>query len=64
MTGPKARLARVVGAAEAVIIAAYWDACDDAERVVDPAERTAVPWALECLEEVHEIARAIKAHPA
>ena len=64
MIGPKTRLARCVRAAEGVIIAAYWDACDDAERAVDPAELTAVPWALECLEEAHEIARAIKAHPA
>lgn len=64
MTGPKARLARGVRAAEVAIIAAYWDACDDAERAVDPAELTAVPWAQDCLAEAHEIARAIEAHPA
>jgi hypothetical protein len=50
--------------AEVAIIAAYWDACDDAERAVDPAELTAVPWALECLAEAHEIALAIEASPA
>ena len=62
MTGPKARLARGVRAAEAAMIAAYWDACDDAERAVDPAELTAVPWAQACLAEALEIARAIEAH--
>ncbi len=64
MTGPKARLARGVRAAEAAIIAAYWDACDDAERAIDPAELTAVPWALECLAEALEIALAVEAHHA
>lgn len=64
MTRPKTRLARGIRMAEVAIIAAYWDACDDAERAVDPAELTAVPWAQDCLAEAHEIARAIEAHPA
>lgn len=64
MTGPKARLARGVRAAEAAIIAAYWDACDDVERAVDPAELTSVPWALEALEEAYEIALAVEANHA
>jgi hypothetical protein len=63
MTRPKARLARGIRMAEVAIIAAYWDACDDAERAVDPAELTAVSWALECLAEVYEIALAIEAYP-
>ena len=64
MTRPKTRLARGIRIAEVAIIAAYWDACDDAERAVDPAELTAVPWALECLAEAHEIALAVEAHHA
>lgn len=64
MTRPKARLARGIRMAEVAIIAAYWDVCDDAEQAVDPAELTAVSWALECLAEAHEIACAIEAHPA
>jgi hypothetical protein len=64
MTRPKTRLARGVRMAEAAIIAAYWDACDDAQRAVDPAELTPVPWALEFLAEAHEIALAVEAHPA
>jgi hypothetical protein len=63
MTRPKTRLARGIRMAEVAIIAAYWDACDDAERAVDPAELTPVYWALECLAEAHEIARAIEVHP-
>jgi hypothetical protein len=50
--------------AEAAIIAAYWDACDDAQRAVDPAGLTTVPWVLECLAEAHEIALAVEAHHA
>ncbi len=64
MTRPKTPLARGIRMAEVAIIAAYWDACDDAQRAVDPAELTAVSWALECLAEAYEIALAVEAHHA
>ena len=63
MTRPKARLARSVRMAEAALAAAYFDACDDAERAVDPADLTPSAWAQACLAEAYEIAKAIEFHP-
>jgi hypothetical protein len=63
MTRPKARLARSVRMAEACLAAAYFDACDDAQRAVDPAEVTPSAWAQACLAEAYEIARAIEVYP-
>jgi hypothetical protein len=63
MARPKARLERNVRMAEAALAAAYFDACDDAQRAVDPADLTSSAWAQACLAEAHEIARAIEVHP-
>lgn len=63
MTRPKARLARNVRMAEAALAAAYFDACDDAERAIEPADLTPSAWAQACLAEAYEIARAIEFHP-
>ena len=62
MARPKARLERNVRMAEAALNAAYFDACDDAQGAVDPADLTASAWAQGCLAEAHEIARAIEFH--
>lgn len=64
MSRPKARLARSIGSAEAAIAAAYFDACDDAQAAVDPADMTDVAWARSFLENVYEHARATEADPA
>ena len=63
MTRPEARLARSVRMAEAALAAAYFDACDDAQRAVDPTEVTPSAWAQACLADAYEIARAIEFHP-
>jgi hypothetical protein len=62
MTRPEARLARSVRMAEAALAAAYFDACDDAQRAVDPTEVTPSSWAQACLADAYEIARAIEFH--
>ncbi len=64
MTRPKARLERQIGMAEAAIVAAYFDACDDAQAAVDPADMTDVAWARAFLDEIFEYARATEADPA
>ena len=61
MTRPKARLERQIGMAEAAIVAAYFDACDDAQAAVDPADLTDVAWARAFLEDIYDYALATEA---
>lgn len=64
MTRPKARLERSIAMAEEAIVAAYFDACDDAQAAVHPADLTDVAWALTFLEDIHEYALALEADPS
>ncbi len=64
MTRPKIRLARRIGMAEAALVTADCDACDDAQAAVDPADMTDVAWARAYLDNVSEYARATETDPA
>ena len=61
MTRPKATLGPSIAAAEEAIVAAYFDACDDAQAAVDPADMTDVAWARAFLEDIYECALALGA---
>jgi hypothetical protein len=64
MTRPKARLERSIAMAEEAIVAAYFDACEDAHAAVDPANLTDVAWACAFLDDIYEYALALEADPA
>ena len=61
MTRPKARLELSIAMAEDTIVAAYFDACDDAQAAVVPADMTDVAWARAFLEDIYDYALAMEA---
>lgn len=63
MTDAKGRIAAAIEAAEAELSEAYWQACDEAQRAVDPEDLTTCTWACEFLADAYDIALSIEADP-
>lgn len=53
----------IAKAAEQALHDAYWRACDEARRALDPDELTTCTWAAEMLAEAYEIALQIESDP-